>query len=272
MRICVLAENRALPGFEAEHGFACLVERDGATLLFDTGASGLLLRNAATLGLDPARARACVISHGHYDHTGGMRALLDAGFRGPVISGEGLFAERWAAEEPRWRSIGSRFSYEDIAGNGHRVLDMGKPEELLPGVYALAGFSSPYPEEAPNPRFRIGGEGSEAVDGFEGEACLVIDRGAEGLLMIAGCSHPGIAGMATRVKDVLGKAPRAILGGFHLSAAPEARVEATLARLEALGVEELGPCHCSGEAIIGKARESDSGVIDAKAGSIIEPR
>jgi 7,8-dihydropterin-6-yl-methyl-4-(beta-D-ribofuranosyl)aminobenzene 5'-phosphate synthase len=88
LRIFVLADNTAQPGFQAEHGLSLALELpDGGLWLWDTGQTGLFLTQARRLGLDLTRARGVALSHGHYDHTGGLEHLLRLpGFRGEVVA------------------------------------------------------------------------------------------------------------------------------------------------------------------------------------------
>ena len=102
MRICCLMDNRAREGFAAEHGLSLWIEAAGKKLLFDAGESGAFAENAQRLGIELAQADAAVLSHGHYDHAGGMERFLE------LNAGARLYLRR-GAEEPHWSlSTGER--------------------------------------------------------------------------------------------------------------------------------------------------------------------
>lgn len=136
MKITCLVDDCAREGVGAEHGLSLWVEACGKKLLFDSGASGLFLENAARLGIDVADADFAVLSHAHYDHGGGLAAFLEANSRAKVYVRAGAFAPRYA------RRRNGRTEYIGIdaalAGNG-RVVETGETCALAPGLTLFSG-------------------------------------------------------------------------------------------------------------------------------------
>lgn len=110
MKITVLMENSVLKPMDVcgEHGLAILVERNGKKYLFDTGQSSRILNNMEVLGVNPESLDAIIISHGHYDHTGGLRGILEKTGKMPVYAHGEIFTPRYG-REPFNKFIGVPF-------------------------------------------------------------------------------------------------------------------------------------------------------------------
>jgi 7,8-dihydropterin-6-yl-methyl-4-(beta-D-ribofuranosyl)aminobenzene 5'-phosphate synthase len=194
------------PALETGWGFACLVETQDTTVLFDTGGDGaILLRNMRALGKDPAAIDALVFSHQHGDHTAGLTALLDTGAK-PTIYAPSAFA---ATRKDAWRT------------RTHLVEVPDTPTEILPGFYST-GSLEPIVEQA------------------------LIVQTAEGWVMVTGCAHPGVVDLARRASEATSGELTWVMGGFHLSGSSAGRIGAIIDELREMGVEKAAPTHCSG--------------------------
>ena len=163
-------ETRAKPAPTAEHGLSFLAELNGRRVLFDTGKTGAFLANAAALGADLSGLDAVVLSHGHYDHGGGLRAFAEAtGFRGPLWAGSGFFDAKWSDDPggPRFLGVDFDQSYLESRGIIQRVPGSGAEKtsraELFPGIYLLSGFARTHAEERTNPRFLADRDGVRRI-------------------------------------------------------------------------------------------------------------
>lgn len=239
------SENKAL---RAEHGLSVFVETEDARFLFDCGPGESTIFNAHKLGVDLAGVAFTVCSHNHYDHAAGFRDLAERGMGGGVLwTGEGFWEPKYAALPPKYTDLSCGFDEAFLRARGveHRVCcGLG---EILPGVWAVTDFARTHAFETIPGKFMKGPLERPVPDSFSDEICLAIDT-AEGVVMLVGCSHPGILNMAETVRARLHKPIRGIFGGTHLMEADEARIQSTICALKEMGLTILGLSHCSGEA------------------------
>jgi 7,8-dihydropterin-6-yl-methyl-4-(beta-D-ribofuranosyl)aminobenzene 5'-phosphate synthase len=233
LRITVLYDNTAArPDCRADWGFACLVEGAGKTILFDAGTKAeIFAANVRTLGVDLSRVDALVVSHAHQDHTGGLPVALDARPGLPVYLPFGA-PDSLAAE---------------LRAAGASVLVPEGPADVGPGAIATGPIGGATPEQA-----------------------LVLRR-PEGIVVVTGCSHPGIVAVVERVKQRAEGNILAVVGGFHLLGHTEEAVAGVVARLRELGVERAGPAHCTGaEAIAAFRKAYGARFVEMGAGRIVD--
>ncbi len=253
--IRTLMDNTAgSTGTVAEHGLSFWIEREGHAVLFDTGKTGAFLDNARILGIDPGRAAALVLSHGHYDHGGGVRALYErTAFRGAFWSGGGVFDWKWALDAAGPRCTGLDFDAAYLDGLGIEWRTVAAPDgktigvQVVPGIYVVNGFPRVHSCEAANPRFAVDRGGSRILDDFADEVCLAI-RLDDGIALVSGCAHPGLLNMIDAVSACFDLPVRAVFGGSHLVEADGARIDETIACLSARTVSLCALGHCTGDA------------------------
>jgi 7,8-dihydropterin-6-yl-methyl-4-(beta-D-ribofuranosyl)aminobenzene 5'-phosphate synthase len=231
--------------FVGEHGLSFYIEIGVSRLLFDTGQSGLILDNARRLGIDLSSLDAVVLSHGHYDHGGGLAALGELSRRPiPLYAGNGLTDSRYSKAGDKLVSIG----LESVAATiGKAFLacivesrcEIAKGLCILPKADRTDGSSD-------SPRFRRISEGTEVVDCFDDELSLVA-YDEEGIAVITGCAHRGIVNIARQAMEAFpGRPLKALIGGLHLvDASPEA-LAMTAAAVAALEPKAVYCSHCTG--------------------------
>jgi len=253
-RITILVDNQAGPGLSAEHGFAAWIECDGRHWLLDAGQGAALVPNAQALGVPLAAAEGLILSHGHYDHTGGLPALL-ASSSARVYCHPHAERPRYAMRDGEARSIGMPASARAAlaALPGERLWQVTAPLALASGV----GLTGPIPrradyEDSGGPFF------ADAVgrhpDDFADELALTL-RTTRGLVVILGCGHAGLINTLSHALALHpGERLHAVLGGFHLGGASEERLARTAAALRALDPAVVVPCHCSVERAVAAFR------------------
>ncbi len=242
-----LIENSAsTPGLASEHGLAVLVEASEHTFLFNTGASPAFLDNADLLGIDLSKVEAIALSHGHYDHTGGLEAFLERFGGRPVWMHPAGFEHKTHLLDAS-HSIGmpqSRARYEELGAEFYDAsLPLWLASELL-----LSG-EIPRKEGFPVGIAGLGvlREGKNSQDPLLDDLSLFISLPA-GIVVQTGCAHSGVLNILAQASNLLPeKAVLGIFGGTHLVALTPEQVQFTLNVLLQSGLQWLGACHCTGE-------------------------
>lgn len=264
MQLTFLVENNSLidKPFLAEPALSILVE-DGATrILFDVGYSDAFLINAHRMGKDLRSLDWIVLSHGHYDHTWGLDALIRHYFesisarlpvsRPTLLAHPHAFASKIHRKEPE---IGMLLT-EDKLARHFQVQRSAEPVWLTDNLVTLGEIERVLDFE---PSVSIGkriGKDGEAEDFLPDDTAMAY-LSDKGLVVIAGCAHAGICNTVEQARRITGEdSVHAVLGGFHLQNATPERLDATTEYLAALELESLHACHCTDLAAkIGLARK-----------------
>lgn len=275
VKISTICENRTpRPGLLGEHGLSMLLEAGGRKILFDTGAGVTLAGNAAALGLDLTRLDAVVLSHGHYDHTGGLKWVL--GIQVPaslaVYGHPHIFGQKYALRKggvPEY--VGVPWKRADMEALGARFcLDRG-PVDLGGGIMSTGEIPRTFQAEKSKSPFLLREGESFAEDRILDDQALIVESSA-GLIVLLGCAHAGLIETLQHVLSLTGeKRIHAVLGGTHLLNAPEAHLRDTAAALRRFGLRAIAPCHCSGiRATVALHRAFGKRCLPHQAGSIFE--
>ena len=248
LRITALVENTATGvGMLAEHGLAFWIEADDRRILFDTGQGLVLRHNAGKLGADLNSADAVVLSHGHFDHTGGLREVLQLGGRPAVYLHPAALAPKYArSKKPPHREIGipdlSEATMRDLA---REVVFTPNPTEIAPGLLLTGEVPRRNDFEDTGGPFYLDAQCTRPDPLIDDQA--LVARIPQGLVVILGCAHSGVVNTLDHVAELIpGQPILAVLGGMHLVRATQQRLETTAAALERHGVNMLAPGHCTG--------------------------
>jgi 7,8-dihydropterin-6-yl-methyl-4-(beta-D-ribofuranosyl)aminobenzene 5'-phosphate synthase len=251
MEIIVLIENAATGDARlvAEHGLALLVRAHDRRILFDTGSSGAVVDNAIALGLadDLAGLDAIVVSHGHYDHTGGLAKVLDrTRHPTPVHVRPGFFRPRLSTRTAKPRPIGVPFAREHLEALGAHFVEESEPRQFLPGYWLSGEIPLRAEQEAGEAGLALGRTMAEAAaDPFTDEQTMAVATPA-GLAVLVGCSHRGIVNSILAAQAAAGDgSAHIVLGGAHLHSASPARIAWTT-REARRRVHQVAPGHCTG--------------------------
>jgi 7,8-dihydropterin-6-yl-methyl-4-(beta-D-ribofuranosyl)aminobenzene 5'-phosphate synthase len=239
-----VVENTAgSPGLLAEHGVAFHIEADGRQLLFDTGQGLALTHNAHRLGLDLARVESIVLSHGHYDHTGGLVEAFS--LTGPVKLY--LHPQALAAKYNRnGKDISAPIAAEpQLTPLVEELVYTPTPVELFPGAFVTGEIPRINPIEDTGGPFYQDTACSEA-DELRDDQALFFDT-REGLVVLLGCGHSGVINTLRYIQQLTGQQEiHAVIGGMHLLRASNERLSFTGDGLAGIGVRYLAPNHCTG--------------------------
>lgn len=249
VEVLILVDNTAvIPGLKTEHGLSMWLSVDGKHILFDTGMGLALPENAGALGIDLRRTDALVLSHGHYDHTGGLPSIFDRGIAPTIFMHPDATRMRYGClQTPPHKAIGMRPAIaEALAAREKDIIPTEKPVQITDHLWV----TGPVPRHTP---FEDTG-GPFFVD----EDCLVMDLITDdqaiwfdtpkGIVVLLGCAHSGVINTLDYIAELTGTtAFCAVIGGMHLINASEERLEATVEALQHYKVQLLAPCHCTGE-------------------------
>ena len=259
LRITTLVENTAGEHHALinEHGISFYIEKDGHRLLFDTGQSDAFLRNAMQMRIDLSDLEYVVISHGHYDHSGGFRHIASPSSSFRLRVGRGFFDEKYALRKGAYDFLGNNFDETFLTENRISwAYSTRKVEEILPGVFILSCFSRFHDDEKVNSRFLIRKDDMFVQDNFDDEILLAVET-SRGLAVLLGCSHPGMRNMLDTVKKRLGKPIYAVLGGTHLVESKGGSLDRSLEYLDDPETCIVGVSHCTGEEAMSFLKETN---------------
>jgi 7,8-dihydropterin-6-yl-methyl-4-(beta-D-ribofuranosyl)aminobenzene 5'-phosphate synthase len=252
-RLTVLEDNAvSKAGVKAEWGFACLVEARGHTVLLDTGPGPEVLKyNLAALTVDPSRIEAVVISHYHSDHTLGAPGLA-VGKGVPVYTPHSFDLDRHKKAAAALDAAGLVRVPVTATTNVFDGFAVSQPLRFMRTI----------PPGKP--------VADSKIEQWDWEQCLVIDT-PPGLVVIVGCSHPGILAMLEEVKKESGRPIYLVIGGFHLLHTSLSEVRTIAASMKAMGVARVSATHCTGESAAAAFRDVfGDRYVDAGVGSVIE--
>jgi len=238
MQITVLAENTTCrEDLASEHGLSLYLETAGRRILFDAGQTGAFAENAEKLGIDLRSVDFAVVSHGHYDHGGGLKRFLEINPSAPVYLHREAFGGHYHGPE---KYIGL-----DPALQGHpRLVFTEGRFPVAPGLTLFSADSLPCPYPANSYGLTLLEEGRHIPDPFRHEQYLLVEENGKRIL-ISGCSHKGILNIAAHFR------PDVLIGGFHLVKLDPRKDAAALDRAARVLLEsptQYYTGHCTGQA------------------------
>ncbi len=246
--LTILMDNTAEPGFGAEFGFSLWIEQAQHRILFDTGQTGLLLDNATKSGINLEQTEFLALSHGHYDHTGGLPEVLNLATHCQVYCHPGAVLPRYSIRGQEATPIHMAPSTCSALDHlpSHRLHWVWEPVQLTDTI----GLTGPLPrntdyEDTGGP-FYLDPEGKRP-DPIDDDQALWIKTDA-GLIVCLGCAHSGLINTLDHIRTLHPDTPlHTIIGGFHLVNAAPNRLQQTCAALQQWQPKQIIACHCTGE-------------------------
>ena len=260
--VTILSSNLANGATVGEWGFSALIEVDGRCVLFDAGRyPDTVLRNAEVLGVDLSCATDVVLSHFHFDHTGGLLRLLDdLRPKNPdamrrIHVGKGFFLSRRlpGAGSEEWNQMIDNRTQLEAAGV--EFVEYTEPTEISPAVWVTGSVVRHHQEKTWAEQVRVEVDGEWVPDYVPDSQGLTIVT-PDGPIVLLGCGHSGSINLLEQVhRSIQAKEIQALMGGMHLFAADDETLEWTAARLRELGLQHLMAGHCTGIEPLMRLRE-----------------
>ncbi|HIS27301.1 MAG TPA: MBL fold metallo-hydrolase [Candidatus Pullilachnospira intestinigallinarum] len=260
VEITVLAENTAGEGLAAEHGLSFWIRYEGHSFLLDAGSTAVFAENADRLGIHVEEAEFAVLSHGHYDHGGGLAEWFRRNPAGKVYAREEAFGEYYSLTSGSPRFIGLP---DPVQAFRERFCFLSGEMQILPGVWVLGHEGPSDGERAVKEKMYEKTGGTLQPDTFAHEQSLVLQT-AKGLVILSSCSHGGIdRTIREAARRFPGTPVRAVLGGFHLKGGPGGvgmpfspqEIRQLGETLRDMEIPEIYTGHCTGEEAFGILKE-----------------
>ncbi len=229
MKIYILVEDHAKNDMKAEHGLSIYFEEDKKRFLFDTGQSDNFRANAEMLGIDIDSTDFIILSHGHYDHTGGLDYI-----KKPIVCHPDCFRPKYVNQE----YIGAPECKEE-------KIFSRNPYQLTDKVFFLG--------EIPGDRRGLGHNERNEKDFLYDDSAVAIIL-PERIVLLAGCAHSGIVNIIMYARSLFGNKPIDIIGGLHMLDLSGDEIKTVIRQLKDLNIEKIFAGHCTGDRAISRLR------------------
>ena len=248
VRITVLVENSVQrQRLVGEHGLSFHIQSGQHSLLFDAGQTDLALINAETLKLPLDELEAIVLSHGHYDHTGGLPAVLSAATSARLYLHPAALENKFSCRpgcSPRQIGM-SDCVLEAVRHQACGFTSTTGMTRITEGIFATGEIPRITTFEDTGGPFYLDAAGTRP-DPLRDDQALVIDLGRQ-IVLLLGCAHAGVVNTLNHVRQLTGDKPVcAVIGGMHLGSAGNDRIQQTIERLRQENLTCLAPAHCTG--------------------------
>ncbi|AOR24159.1 MBL fold metallo-hydrolase [Clostridium taeniosporum] len=275
LRITTLIENN--PDKDnlllSEHGLSLYLEIDKIKVLFDTGKSGDFIKNAEKLKINLNDLDYVILSHGHYDHSGGFKSLVENTNKSfDLIVGNGFFNKKYKLlEEDKYKFNGNSFDEKFIDKNNISIRYVNNDLfKITKDIIFFSNFEKNTDFEMINKKFYIKKDNQYVKDDFLDEIVLAVKH-EKGLIVVLGCSHIGVVNILKTIIKRTNMPIYAVIGGSHLIEADELRLNNTIEFFKENNIKLLALSHCTGENAIKKFQyEFGNNFIYNNTGNVIE--
>ncbi len=240
MKITTLIDNIVYKtGLVSEHGFSVYIESGDKKILFDTGQTGIFTKNASYLGIDISSIDYCILSHGHFDHTGGLFEFCKINSKAKIL----------LKREALLQKCNSKKIYNGIPFSSNifdnRIVFTNEGYKITEEIIIIPEIKI-YNSTDTHMKNMLIKKGNEFIpDEFEDEQFLILKK-ADNIIIISGCSHRGITNIVKSAADRFKLPVELVIGGFHLNGEEEETVIRIIDELNCLNISQIGVSHCTG--------------------------
>ena len=273
-RVTTLCENHIGHGSQnlmGEHGLSFYIQAGDRRILFDTGQNLAIANNADVLKIDLSRLDTVVLSHGHYDHSSGLKSLLDCNTHFTLYAHPDVFGPKLKGAGAKHKYIGIPVTRQALEEKGVTIRLHKEPIAIAPAVTTTGEIALDNDFEEVESGFHLKNGEDYPADTLTDDRALILDT-AKGLVVLLGCSHRGVVNTLNHIKRVTGRNTiHAILGGLHLGKASDEKLAQIVDHLRTFGLEKIVPGHCTGpKAFVALSNAFKEKVFLNTVGSVME--
>ncbi len=259
LKVRILTDDRVRKrGLLAEHGLSLWIEKDGQSILFDTGQTSVYTHNAEEMGIKLEKADCIVVSHGHYDHGGGLQYFPSMKNPPTIYAHPDAFLKKYASvnqDEPS-REVGMPFELSQQAWLKEHIVYTKEPLRIDEGIFLSGQIPRKNNFEEVPVDFYYEKDGLIKEDKIWDEQMLIIVNDDE-IALFLGCSHPGIINCIQYARELVpDKSIRLLIAGMHLDNVEPSRLNKTIQILNDMDIRNIVPMHCTGFEAMCKMRSA----------------
>ena len=247
LKLTVLSENRVdNPLLIAEQGLSIYIESGNYKVLFDTGQEKAICHNAVHLGLNMRDLNYIILSHGHYDHGGGLYQYLNKYHDATIISHPSVFNKKYLKIDEDKKYLGLNFTLDEMKNLGGHFIFKSKAFEFIPNFFYSGEINRITEYENIEEEYIERILESDIHDELHDDSALYI-KTLKGLIILLGCGHAGVINTikhGMRVTNM--RKVHAVIGGMHLKKASDEKIEQIVTGLNEIDIERIIPLHCTG--------------------------
>ena len=272
-KITTLVENTVAQSGKkliGEHGLSFYIETQSNKILFDTGQNLAITNNAQVLGIDLSLIDTVILSHGHYDHTGGLKSLLACNRDFTLYAHPDVFGQKVKGADDNFKYIGIPVAKNFLEEKGIKIKLDKKAVQIAPGIMTTGEIPLENDFEGLESVFYIKKENEVVADTLTDDQAVILDTD-KGLTVLLGCSHRGVINTLNHVARLTGKKSiHAMLGGLHLGKASDAKLSKIMDHLRGFELEKIGVGHCTGtRAFVALSNEFPNRVFLNTVGNVL---
>lgn len=248
IKATIVSENCVFhhPGAVAEHGLSIFMETDCGNYLLDTGQGKAIVNNALVLGLDLRTIKGIIMSHHHWDHTGGLGPVLDLKGAADIYAHPDFFKESYSIRENTVRYIGVPYPRPLLEAKGARFNFSDGFRQIEPGLWLTGEVPRRTDYESGDKNQVLKSPQGYVRDDLRDDQSVVVET-EKGLFILLGCCHSGIINTLSYIVEKMGRGHiYAVIGGTHLGPVSDEQREKSIAALRAFDIERIGVSHCTG--------------------------